>query len=296
MAGIQKEQQPNNTEMKAKLITLVPEAIQHDSYSKGSCDFSVTEILKPPQQTSLALDNEPRDLGEYKNLASWVGTAVHEQLEKYGREHYPDAVHEERLLYCFEVNGRKVTLGGKPDTLHPEQRVIQDYKCVKEGGLPKDNEPKYDHYWQAQFNSYLARRNQIEIDFFQIDYIGIDWRQKPFAKIEDVPWKPVVGTILPDSEILPRLMIHLEAHVNAKLGKARECTDVERWMKPSVYAVKKKGAKRSRKNCSSEIEARQHMKPGDEVEFRQGEYTRCERFCDYSNSCPQFKWSKIKSK
>jgi ferredoxin len=280
--------------MKAKIITLVSEAIKHDAYSKGECDFSVTEILKPPQQTALSMYNDPRDLGEYSSLASWVGTAIHEKLEEYGREFYPDAVHEERLFQSFDVGGKSVTLGGKPDTLHLEERVIQDYKCVKSAGLPKDDEPKYDHYWQAQFNAYLARKSGIPIDYFQIDYIGIDWRQKPFATMDTTPWKPVTGTILPDSEILPRLMDHLESHVKAKQGEARECTSEERWQRPDVYAVKKKGAKRSRKNCETEQEAKSHMKPGDEIELRRGECTRCERFCSYSHVCPQFKWSKAK--
>ena len=70
------------------------------------------------------------------------------------------------------------------------------------------------------------------------------------------------------------------------------CTPEEMWEKPTVYAVKKKGAARAKQLFGDELSAiaEAHRLGGEyEVEIRRGERTRCASFCPVSQWCAQWR-------
>jgi hypothetical protein len=64
------------------------------------------------------------------------------------------------------------------------------------------------------------------------------------------------------------------------------------WEKPTVYAIKKKGAVRAKNLYADRNEAYAVLEEvGDafEMEVREGERTRCEKYCEVSQYCDQYK-------
>jgi hypothetical protein len=269
---------------------ILMKALQDDPYEKGDCDFSTTQLLKPPQMTALAAKHKPRPLPTYAKWRSFVGTALHDTLEKVGKKHFPSAIIEERLFWNFEIEGKTYTLGGKSDVIFPGH-LIDDYKVLLTAGCPDKVKP--DHYWQNQFNAYLARKNGISLTHWRSTYILDDWRHTSYKKGgPQEPRREFTGELMKNEEIEPILLAKLTDHVKASQGQARPCTDEERWKQEDVWRIGKNGFKRARKKCYSLAEVDEHKKPDDEVRFEQGRYTRCEDWCEYSHVCPQFKNSK----
>ena len=74
-----------------------------------------------------------------------------------------------------------------------------------------------------------------------------------------------------------------------------QCTPEERWLRPTKYAVMKKGRKRAIKLHDNETEAHGHAETlGKDhlVELRKGEAGRCEKYCPVALFCPQFQKEK----
>jgi hypothetical protein len=69
------------------------------------------------------------------------------------------------------------------------------------------------------------------------------------------------------------------------------CTPDQMWEKQTTYAVKKTGGVKARNVCSTEEEANTKVAEygkGYEIEIRQGERTRCERYCQVNKFCTQY--------
>jgi len=89
-------------------------------------------------------------------------------------------------------------------------------------------------------------------------------------------------------------------HKEAREGNYPPCTASERWEKQSTYAVMKKGRKSALRVLETEKDAFQWcadngyllegngVKPGFSIEFRQGESTRCEKYCSVRDFCRQY--------
>ena len=79
--------------------------------------------------------------------------------------------------------------------------------------------------------------------------------------------------------------------------RIKPCSDEERWLRASKWAVMKQGRKRAVKLYDNEREAQEHLNTlggGHELEFRKGEPVRCLKYCPVATFCPQFQsevWS-----
>jgi len=261
-------------------------ALSNDRYSKEGADFSTTEILKPPQITYLAELHEAKDMPLYKSFMSLIGTGVHAALEGAAPE---DAIVEQRFYWVFEIEGQQVILGGKPDFVH--DGLLNDYKCVLVAGRPKGDMPKEEHYWQGQFNSWLAIKNGFNVDTACTEYVFRDWNYGQAQREEgypQLPNQPMPVPLLPLDEIEARIVERLTLHVRARMGHNHPCSDEDRWKTPDQWAVKKPVNKRARRVFSDKAEALVNLKPGEITEFRPGRAIRCAGWCEYSHVCPQF--------
>ena len=92
--------------------------------------------------------------------------------------------------------------------------------------------------------------------------------------------------------MLQRVEDHQQAEHDYMNGdRIKPCTDEERWLRPSKWAIKKKGRKRALKLHDTEREAQDHIDSlgaGHEIEYRKGEAVRCMKYCPVAAFCPQF--------
>ena len=74
-------------------------------------------------------------------------------------------------------------------------------------------------------------------------------------------------------------------------GSLPDCSDEDMWAKPAVWALKKTGGVRAKSLHYSEDAANKALEDagkGYEIEFRPGERTRCENYCNVRDFCSQW--------
>ena len=281
----------------------LPEQIErfamNDKYSKGDADISVTTLIDSPRINKL------RDL--YQNhlkydlsdrVWSLFGTAVHHILESAGET--PDTVNEERLFTSFA--GWKISGAIDVQKYLPDGTIeIMDYKVTSVWAVMND---KPD--WERQLNCYawlVRREKQIDVTSLKICAFVRDWSRRKASYDSGYPQSPIAVVDVPvwDSEMAED---YVESRVRAHQDTQQRfdfedplprCTDEERWMKPSKWALMKEGRKTAVKLFDSQKKAevyKESMKSASAlfIEHREGEFTRCkENFCGVAEFCEQYK-------
>lgn len=261
-------------------------------YSKGKADFSVTEIISPPRIQRLRkkhFDEIEQDVADM--LWSLLGSALHVVAERGQTENH---ITEERLN--TEIDG--VTLSGAIDLQKTTDSgtVITDYKFTSAWAIRQD---KFE--WEAQQNIYawlVTRVKKETVSSIQICAMIRDWSRREAAYKPDYPPAPIQVLELnlwplerTEAYIMERLQMHRLAKVADDWGDALpECTDDERWMRTTQYAVKREGRKTAIRVLDSEEEAKELAeKEKGFVEIRKGEAIRCaNNFCGVNQWCSQF--------
>lgn len=109
---------------------------------------SPSTLVSCPRKLVLERETEWTQEPE-KAYAAFRGTMAHTLLEHL--KHEPDAICERRVRVLVDLqDGRQMWLSGKPDKLVPSQRLIVDYKTLKE--LKSTNDPKGS--WTPQVSTY----------------------------------------------------------------------------------------------------------------------------------------------
>lgn len=277
----------------------VPETLvalaSREYYSKGKSDYSVTEIISPPRIQRLRRkhhDEMEQDVSEM--LWSLLGSALHVVAERGQHEGYTT---EERLY--AEIDG--VILSGAIDIQKstPEGILITDYKFTSAWALRQD---KFE--WEAQQNIYawLVRKvKKTPVVGVQICALIRDWSRREAAVKADYPQAPIQVVDLPlwdnertESYITERLNAHRESKVAADWETELPfCTEDERWMRETQYAVKREGRKTAIRVFDNEQEAKDLAeKEKGFVEIRKGEAIRCTgNFCGVNQWCSQYQAS-----
>jgi hypothetical protein len=259
-------------------------AITWSDRDREGCDFTITELLRPPRIAQLERQHWD-DITEDASDRLWalMGSAGHEVL----RRSAPDGIVEERAI--VEVGGFKV--GGQLDYVKGSEN-LWDYKLTSVW-VAKDGAKQE---WVEQLNCYrfLAHAYGVEIKSLKIVCIYRDWSKREATRDTSYPQTQVQVFDLPiwsleDTEAFIKTRIAM--HEAAKIALP-ECTSEEMWEKPAKWAVKKKGNVRALKLHDSEAAAKAHVAAvgnGLEVEFRPGERPRCESYCRVMPFCDQYK-------
>jgi len=265
-------------------------------YSKGKADYSVTEIMSPPRIQRLKRkhwDDMEQDVTDM--LWSMLGSALHVVAE---RSEVVDHLNEERLF--MEVDG--VTLSGSIDLQqHVKGGVaLKDYKFTSVWAVMNDK-PE----WEQQLNVYAWMVHKIKgvsIKGLQICAILRDWSTRkaqtesgyPQAQIQMVDI-PVWSFDKTEKYVHERIELHKESKVQADWDEELpECTDEERWMRTTTYAVKKEGRKSAVRVFDSEEDAVKLIEESEDkkklsVEVRKGEPVRCTgNYCGVNKWCSQY--------
>lgn len=261
-------------------------AFANDHYSKGRSRYSVTQILGPPQQTYLATQGEGIRT-QAMGYASLMGTAVHKVLEDNVREDLGEMA-EVRFFHDFQgdfTGGEVICVSGQMD--YYDNGVVSDYKNIS----GEKDEPNPDHVLQAHMNGFLAEKNGMNVKMCSIIYVQRDWRESQASLNPTYPQSPFSVFVFDYDRDLAEAKFRerIAEHYAAENGKPRDCTPEEQWRQPATWALMKKGAKRSSKNCSSLTEAEANKKPDHTIEYRPGKATMCQSYCLYAHICPQRK-------
>jgi hypothetical protein len=277
----------------------IPEIIVRamgESYPMQPGRVAVTALIDAPLIRYLKIKYW-NDLREDASQRLWalLGTAAHHIIQK-GRSH-TDKVEEYLKIY---VNGMAVT--GRSDILIGDELVDLKVTSVFSFLLGEKDA------WVKQLNvyNYMFALNNIKIKSAAIWGIARDWQEMKQYTNADYP--PIPFVVMPIElwdlnntrvYIEERVKMHQLADECLRLetqpAQSIACTDADRWVRPTTYAVKKGSNKRAERVLDSFSEAQQWMidngKTGKEfsIEERKGSAVRCERFCVCRDVCPIIK-------
>lgn len=272
----------NNANLPAPLVA----AITYSDYDGEKYDITASGLVLPPRIRQLQKRHD-KDITEDVSDRIWalIGSVGHAILERVPAD---NVFREERLV--SEMLGWKI--GGKVDLLRTapgNNYAIDDYKLTSIWAT-KDEKPE----WTFQLNVYawLAREHGFNITQLRIVNILRDWSKLRAAREPEYPQVGVVIREVPlwpadicERNLLAAVTLH-QAAENSSDDDLPMCTTAERWTKPEVWAVKKKGNKRAQKLFQDENEARDFAILNKlEVEHRPGEDTRCLHYCAVRQFC-----------
>jgi len=267
------------------LVTLAT----REYYTKGASQYSVTELLSPPRIKRLREkhnENIEQDVADM--LWQMLGSALHVVFE---RSQSPGIKTEERLF--IEVDG--VTISGQIDVQQetPKGVVIIDYKFTSAWAVMQDKVE-----WEEQLNVYawLLQKTGKAVAGLKICAMIRDFSRHD--KREGYPDSPIHMLDIPlwDFEVTERfvkerLHSHQLSKMQAELGEDLPlCSNDERWMSETVYAVKREGRKTAIRLFKTIEEANElAVKEKGYVETRLGEPRRCTgNFCGVAGYCDQY--------
>jgi len=285
----------------------VPETLvalaTRDYYSKGKSDYSVTEIISPPRIQRLRrkhFEEIEQDVSDM--LWMLLGTALHVVAE---RSEVSGHTNEERL--SAGIDG--IILSGAIDLQKDEADgiTITDYKFTSAWALMNDK-PE----WEQQQNIYkylVERVKKKPVKGLKICALIRDWSRRDAQNKPDYPQAPIQIVDIPmwtfdrtEAFIKERVELHRDSKVSADWGEELPlCTDEERWVRQTTYAVKKDGRKTAIRVFDTQDEADALLKEMPEkdkgfIEIRKGEAVRCTgNFCGVSQWCSQFQNQKEQS-
>jgi hypothetical protein len=269
-----------------RLPDAIVAAIQNDSYTKGSADISVTELLLPPQLRALKLkhyDELEEDVSD--RIWSLLGQSVHTIIER-ATEGLAGVVAE--MTLNSEYLGWKIK--GQTDNIVLTEGELLDFKVTSAWKVRGESPPLE---WVQQTNIYrrLAKKEKgIEISSIRVIAILRDWSKNESLRNQDYPQAQVKSFEVPvwsDSEADAFIEERIRLH---QASKPAPCSDYDIWAKPHKYAVMKRGSVRAIKLFEYADEADDLAATASNlyVEHRPGEATRCQSWCPVSRFCPQW--------
>ena len=267
-----------------------------DYYTKGKADYSVTEIISPPRVQRLRKQHYyemEQDVADM--LWMLLGTALHVVAE---RSEVIGHTNEERISVGFN----DVVLSGAIDLQKDEEDGITviDYKFTSVWSLMND---KPDWEQQQNIYKYLVERvKKKPVKALKICAMLRDWSRMEASVKSDYPQAQMQIVNIPmwsyeetEKFIEKRLELHRDSKVQADWGEELPlCTDEDRWMRTTKYAVKKEGRKTAVRVFETETEAQELLKEMTDkdkgfIEIRKGESVRCTgNFCGVAQWCTQY--------
>jgi hypothetical protein len=281
----------------------VPETLvalaSRDYYSKGKSDYSVTEIISPPRIQRLRRKHHEEIEQDVSDML-WMllGTALHVVAE---RSEVAGHTNEERL----SVGVDDIILSGAIDLQKNDEdgTVITDYKFTSAWALMNDK-PE----WEQQQNIYkylVERVKRTPVKKLEICALIRDWSRREAMVKPSYPQAPIQIINIPmwthdrtEAFIKERVEMHRDSKVKADWDEELPlCTEEDRWIRETKYAVKKDGRKTAVRVLDSEQEAKDLLatmtdKDKGFIEIRKGEAVRCTgNFCGVSQWCTQYQSS-----
>lgn len=287
----------NEQGLPAWLVEVVEQT--RDQYDPGEkTDYSITSLIQPPMVYQLQREHKP-EVDVSDALQAWLGTACHDKLEEKLKEN-PRYMVEERLYCNFHIpeapgEQKDFVVSAQLDLYDKETKQVWDHKFSKLFSFTGDG--KFDHEAQVAFQAYALRKHGYEVESVQIGGFALDWGKTKTAFQKDYPQSLFCHTPYPmwaDEDVESWVKNQILEKEFAKIGQIRVCSKEERWAKPDLWKVKRKGRKSALRNLNSEEEAQEYIDnlpnpTGKEyIEKVEGEDTRCLWFCDVREHCSYY--------
>ena len=261
------------------------QAVTADPYTKGEADFSVTELIKPPQINRLWAEHENKISMDVRDeFWKLLGRGVHNVLEQYS----DGGVSEER--HFAKVGD--VTVSGAIDLV--DNGMVTDYKVTSTYSVTKGLKPE----WEQQLNMYswLLRQNDISSSSLRIVALCRDWIRSRSDRSQRYPASPIVIIPVPkwpdeqqDQYIEERVRVHMDE-------STIPCTSEERWARGRYMVtgtdVKLKKPKLFDTLMEASVWTQGKENPVKGIAYQITEttptYVRCEgNWCGVRDFCPQ---------
>ena len=277
---------------KYNLPDTILNVLDRPTYSKGKAHISATELLNSPRIVQLKRKYwEFIETDASEMVWALFGSAVHNILEHGKGENH---IVEQRL--GTDIDGWR--LSGAIDLQEEDEDGIgiKDYKVT--GAWSVMNE-KQDWHNQLNVYAYLVEKEaKKKVNSLQIEAIVRDWSARDTVK-EGYPQSPIATIDIPlwpmderEQYIRDRVSLHSAAYFEMETNSELPlCSEEDMWEKPTSYAVIKVGGVRA-KSVHKTLEEAQHalnQLKGYNMEVRQGERTRCAKYCQVSEFCTQYK-------
>lgn len=259
-------------------------AVENDVYSKGEADYSTTQLYQPSRIVALQKQHEDEiEIDVSDMIYALLGKIGHKLLEEAGTA----KIIERRLFAEFEGK----IISGQVDVV--EETILEDWKYVSiyvfKQGVRKD--------WiaQASVNRWLCEKNGIPITAARYIAIYRDWSLMATTREPDYPRQqvqsfPVEMWNLEKTEAWIRDRV--QSHENA-LKTLPECSEEERWQRPSKIAVMVKTRKKAVKLFDVQQWAENYIKEeglkNAYLEPRPSDPIRCRFYCPVAAFCEQGK-------
>lgn len=272
----------------------VMKALEYNAYDNGGADISVTGLINSPRIIQLQKMNEDLlEMDARDKVWSFVGTAVHAALEAHAPE---ETIAEERLF--MEFLGWKIS-GAIDLQIENDDGTweINDYKVVGEFSVRAEKDE-----WVQQLNIYAYMMRVVKnrrVVKLRIIAIIRDWMRKKAELDPSYPQSMIHPIDIPvwsdeqqEEFFRERVMLHQSAEKDvANKRPLVLCSDKERWHRPGVFALMKKGRKSAVKLYETREEAENGA--GDDEQFyieeRPGTDVRCEgNWCQVRQWCRQW--------
>lgn len=268
----------------------IVQAVANDPYSDEGSDITASKLADPPQIRVLMRKHRD-ELEEDVRDRVWAlfGQAVHAIIERAE----PSEIAETRLFW--NVLGWR--LSGALDRYKLDAGKLSDFKVTSAWTIVYGDRVVE---WTRQLNTLaeLIVRNGGEVRDLEIVAILRDWSESKAMQGGNYPQAQIVAIpipLWPQDERIAYIEERIRVHQAAELGAVPRCTDGERWLQPSTWAVTKKGNKKAARVLDTEAEAQAYIDAADpkvkpllSIEERRGEYVRCASYCPVSRFCPQW--------
>lgn len=258
------------------------------AHNEEGC-VSATTLLKGVKEIVLTSRhwNEMEDDVANRVWAIW-GQAVHSLLE----HETPDTFVEESV--SADVNGMKVT--GRMDCYDPAEGILYDYKTASAWKvIYKDFD---DWKKQGLIYAWLLKKNGFEVKKCRFIAMLKD-HSKRLAKFDaSYPQSPVH---VYEFDVTDNDLAKIEDFIQIKVGEIQncegldddsiaECSEAERWAKPTTYAVMKQGRKTALRVFDNMADAEKlATEQGGLVEIRKGTDVKCPEYCGCCEFCNYWK-------
>jgi hypothetical protein len=222
------------------------------------------------------------------------GMAVHSLLESEGKYDFT----EQKMSY--KVSG--VTVTGTIDNYDMEHGVICDYKTASVNKI-KFNDFT-DWYLQGMIYAWLLFKNNFHVSRCRFIALLKDHSKTDALRERDYPKEPVYIYEFP---VTPQELFKIGLFIKSKVEEYQRClllhdndippcAPMERWEKPSKFAVMKSGNKRVVRLFDRREEAdlmAEEKGSGHFVEHRKGESIKCRSYCLCNRFCNFYQESLI---
>jgi hypothetical protein len=262
----------------------IEKAVRNDRYTRGGAHISVTGLIGPARKRALEIahaDEITEDVAE--RIWALMGQIAHGILERAD-----DTAWCEERLY-IERHGWRIS-GQFDRYLLESNGLLQDYKLTSTYSIRDGCKPE----WEAQENIYalMLREHGYKAERLEVVAILRDWQKAKAKHDENYPQVPAIVVPVPawDTPAIEQyIKERLYAHGTAQ-HKLPECTAEERWERPAVYALTKKGNKRATALFDDEVAASTALRDAGtayQIEERPAEQKRCADYCAALPFCEQ---------